>query len=249
MSSTVTVGSARGVRGVGHLLSALGVIFALAGIGAWVFTAMQLGNQGITVPSDANFMANSRVNNPLSALAQADAISMHQHHGAEQALIEAGIAIPDGVPLTYSGLTASNFPDASAEQLEVIAAQRATAQTASGLQSSLFTSVLAFGVALFSFGVGVACMLAGRGFKKLASVPTVEVTDDDAPVIEAPSYRAPEPVPAPVALDVPPAPEAPSLADDAAAASQEVEPIEASGEASGVDVAENAANESGIADL
>jgi hypothetical protein len=160
------------VRGIGILVTIAGLIFAVVGVGAWIFTTVQLSAQNITVPADApspwGGLAGTSVNNPLSAMAQAATIGMHQEHGAESALAEAGVVVPAGVGLNFAGLTASNFPDATQDQLDVIAAQRTTAQTAAGLQSSLFTSVLAYGVSLFAFGVGVVFVLIGLAYCRIA---------------------------------------------------------------------------------
>jgi hypothetical protein len=47
--------------------------------------------------------------------------------------------------------------------------KRQTAQTASFLQASLFTSVVAFGVAAMAIAVGVLFILIGLGIRDVAS--------------------------------------------------------------------------------
>ena len=48
---------------------------------------------------------------------------------------------------------------------------RATVMQASFLRASLFTSVVAYGVALFAAGMGVLSILFGWAIHRLASVP------------------------------------------------------------------------------
>ena len=50
---------------------------------------------------------------------------------------------------------------------------RATVMQASFLRASLFTSVVAYGVALFAAGMGVLAILFGWAIHRLASVPVV----------------------------------------------------------------------------
>ena len=56
-------------------------------------------------------------------------------------------------------------------QNDAATAARALSEQAANLQSGLFTSVLAFGVSLFAFGVGVVVALFGWALTRSARVP------------------------------------------------------------------------------
>ena len=102
-----------------------------------------LSEQKIVVADDANCLAGDEVDGPFSAFCQADVIDKHTK------------AITGG--LTYSELDRED-------------PNRATAMDSAFLQASLFTSVVAFGVAFMAFGVGIVFTLIGFGMR--APVPT-----------------------------------------------------------------------------
>jgi len=121
----------------------VGVVMAVAGILTWVVVSSTLSDQKIVVADDANCLAGDEVNGPFSAYCQADVIDKHTQ------------AITGG--LTYS-------------ELEKDDPNRATAMDSAFLQASLFTSVVAFGVAFMAFGVGIVFTLIGFGMR--APVPS-----------------------------------------------------------------------------
>ncbi len=82
-----------------------------------------------------------RVDGPLTAYAEADIIEEH------------ALAESDG--LTYAELDRED-------------PRRETVMTASFLRSSLFTSVVSFGVALMAFGLGIVLVLIGIALLRLA---------------------------------------------------------------------------------
>ena len=120
----------------------VGVVMAVAGVLTWVVVSSTLSDQKIVVADDANCLAGDEVNGPFSAYCQADVIDKHTQ------------AITGG--LTYS-------------ELEKDDPNRATAMDSAFLQASLFTSVVAFGVAFMAFGVGIVFVLIGLGMR--APVP------------------------------------------------------------------------------
>ena len=69
---------------------------------------------------------------------------------------------------------------------------RETVMDASFLRASLFTSVVAFGVATLIAGLGVMFILLGLGFLGL-----LKRLDERAPAVVTPLEPTPEPVPAP----------------------------------------------------
>ena len=119
----------------------IGALMIIAGIATWTMVSRTLSDQRITVSSDASCMAGSAVTGPLSAYCQAEVINKH------------ALAATDGK--TYAEL----------DQDDPV---RTTAMTASFLQASLFTSVVAFGVAAMAIAVGVLFILIGLGIRDVA---------------------------------------------------------------------------------
>src|SRR6476661_5539115 len=116
----------------------VGIVMAVAGIATWVVVSNTLSEQKIVVADDANCLAGDEVNGPFSAFCQADVIDKHTK------------AITGG--LTYSELDRED-------------PNRATAMDSAFLQASLFTSVVAFGVAAMGFVIGVVLVLIGLALR------------------------------------------------------------------------------------
>ena len=112
----------------------VGIIMAVAGVVTWVVVSNTLAEQRITVADDARCASGDDVNGPISAYCQADIID---HHTKE---------ITGGK--TYAEL-AQDDP------------KRATAMDSAFLQASLFTSVVAFGVAAMAVVLGIVLTLIG----------------------------------------------------------------------------------------
>jgi hypothetical protein len=132
---------------IGTIVAALGVVMVLAGGVTWFVVSDQLSNEKITVSDDADFLAGDEVDGPFSAYAQADIINEH--------------ALEATGGKTYAEL----------EQDDPL---RETAMQASFLRASLFTSVVAFGVAFMAIGVGAAFILIGIALSSKAKA--VDVT-------------------------------------------------------------------------
>ena len=120
---------------------ALGVLLILASIGTWVLVSTTLSDQRITIGEDAVCLSERDVRGPFSAYCQAATIDRNV------------LEITDGQ--TYAELPRDDE-------------RRATAQNASFLQASLFTSVLAFGVSAMAFGMGVIFVLIGLGIRDVS---------------------------------------------------------------------------------
>ena len=120
------------------LLAVAGLVLIVAGAFTWYTVSDELAAQRITVADDAGCQASQKVNGPLEAYCQAEIISHHamQATGGK----------------TYAEL-AQDDP------------KRQTAMTASFLQASLYTSVVAFGVAAFAMGVGILSLLTAWGIR------------------------------------------------------------------------------------
>ncbi len=126
--------SDRTVRVVGWIVAVLGVVFLVAGVVTYAVVSNTLAAEKITVSSDAAHFGGKEVKGPFTAYAQANVIAKH--------------AKEIGGGKTYAELP-QNDPN------------RTTVMTASFLRASLFTSVVAFGVAAFVAVVGVVLILLG----------------------------------------------------------------------------------------
>ncbi|PFG18027.1 hypothetical protein ATK74_2607 [Propionicimonas paludicola] len=122
------------IRLLGLVTALIGVLFIVAGGVTWGMVSTKLAAEDITVSADAPMLAGAKVAGPLEAFVQADVISGH--------------ALKATGGKTYAELDKED-------------PLRATAMNASFLRASLFTSVIAFGVALFAIGVGVVAILIG----------------------------------------------------------------------------------------
>ncbi len=134
------------VKVVGILGIIGGILLIVVGIAAWIGVTTQLTAEKITIPDDAIAFQGQQVTGPLTAWVQADIINTH------------ALAASDGK--TYAELPQDD-------------PARATVMQASFLRASLFTSIVAYGVALFAAGMGVLAILFGWAFLRLASAPVV----------------------------------------------------------------------------
>ncbi len=158
-TETLETKRAGGVRFLGMLVIIAGLLMIVAGVVTWFVVQDQLADENITVSDDADFLAGDEVNGPFSAYAQADIINEH------------ALDASDGQ--TYAEL----------DQDDPV---RQTVMTASFLRASLFTSVVAFGVAAMAAGLGIVLILVGIALRRLAHThTTVETT---APTADAPPY-------------------------------------------------------------
>jgi hypothetical protein len=123
----------------------VGIIMAIAGVVTWVVVSTTLADQQITVAEDANCAAGDGVNGPISAFCQADIIDQHT------------LDITGG--LTYAELDRED-------------PNRAVAMDSAFLQASLFTSVVAFGVAGMAFVLGIVLTLIGFALRAPARAVT-----------------------------------------------------------------------------
>ena len=191
--------NAKPVRISGLIGLVAGLLMVVVGGTVWGFTANQLGAQQITVPEDANFLGGSAVNNPFSAMAQADVIGHHQQSGAVATLTEnadllAEIGITVDPEETYNFATLGPINRAlgsavadgtiAAEDAAPILALRDTANQASGLQAALFTSVIAFGVSALIMGLGVLFAVNGFALARIAGRKT-DVTVAEKELVNA----------------------------------------------------------------
>jgi hypothetical protein len=131
------------VRRTAYILSVvLGSLLIIGGVATWIVVSTTLADQKIVVSDDASCLAGDEVDGPFSAYCQAKVIDKH--------------ALEATGGLRYA-------------QLDKDDPKRQTAMTASFLQASLFTSVVAFGVAAMAIAVGVLFILIGLGIRDVAN--------------------------------------------------------------------------------
>ncbi len=140
---------------VAILLYVAGAILLVGGAGTWYTVSNQLAAENITVTDDAPCQQGQDVNGPVEAFCMAEIINTH--------------ALEATGGKTYAELDRED-------------PLRATAQSASFLRASLFTSVVAFGVAAFAMGMGLLSILIGVGIgaldkrTKVATLPAETVS-------------------------------------------------------------------------
>ena len=127
------------MRKTAYLASVVvGLVLIVGGLATWIVVSSTLGDQKITVSDDASCAAGDDVNGPWSAYCEAQIIDVH--------------ALEATGGLTYAELDRED-------------PLRQVASSASFLRASLFTSVVAFGVAGMAMMMGVLFMLIGLGIK------------------------------------------------------------------------------------
>lgn len=149
--------STKPVRIVGILSIIVGVIMLVAGAVVWGVVTSELVGEKITTPADAVFLPNQPVNNPLTALAQAETIKKH------------ALTSSDGKTYAELGALATAATKAGNKDLAAkYTATRTTVMNGSFLRASLFTSVLSFGVCLMAMGLGLMLGLIGWALMAVA---------------------------------------------------------------------------------
>jgi hypothetical protein len=136
--------SSGSVRVLGLLVIIAGAILAVAGVVTYATVSSKLSDQQITVADDAAHFSGEHVDQPWEAYAQANVIAKHANK-------------------IGGGKTFAELPEDDPN--------RATVMTASFLQASLFTSVLAFGVAAMAVGLGIVFILIGVALRRAAKKP------------------------------------------------------------------------------
>ena len=129
------------VKVVGILVLIAGIVMIVAGAFTWASVSSHLKAENITVSEDAANYAGKQVAGPLTAYAEAEVIQKH--------------ALEATGGKTYAELDRED-------------PVREVAMTASFLRASLFSSVIAFGVAAMAIGLGVVNILLGWSLTRLA---------------------------------------------------------------------------------
>lgn len=140
---TTEVTTAKAPKIIGVITIIAGIIMSVLGAFTYSMVGSQLSAQNIVVAEDAAMFAGQPVAGPFTAYAEAQIIGEHAMNST------------DGK--TYAEMDRED-------------PARNTAMNASFLQASLYTSVIAFGVAALVTGLGVLFILFGAAFVTLAKV-------------------------------------------------------------------------------
>jgi hypothetical protein len=131
----------------------VGVVFVLAGFTAWLIVSATLADQRITVAEDAPCLAGDDVDGPFSAYCQA-------------------VTINENTMDSTGGRTLS--------ELDREDPLRQVAMDSVVLQASLFTSVVAFGVAGMAVVLGILIILISIGIRDVATIVEAPIHDPPA---------------------------------------------------------------------
>jgi hypothetical protein len=154
-------------RVVAIILLVAGAFMIVAGTVTYFLVQRELADEKIVVSDDAERFAGEEVDGPLTAYSEAMVI---KDHAAE---------IADGQ--TYA-------------QLEQDDPRRESVMTSSFLRASLFTSVVAFGVAALVVGLGGLMILVGLAIMALDRRSRAPAPVEVAPVPTTDAGAAPGPV-------------------------------------------------------
>lgn len=150
------------VKLTGLLTLVAGIVMIVAGGVTWGMVSSQLRAEHITVSDDAPFAVGATVAGPISAFAQAEVINKH------------ALAATEGKTYAELGALVNAARDAGDEELATeLQGQRTTIMNGSFLRASLFTSVVAFGVAALVMGLGLVLVLVGISLSRLAAAEPV----------------------------------------------------------------------------
>ena len=133
--------ASRTARTLGMIVAIVGILMIVAGGVTYYMVHTELKAAKITVAKDASMLAGDQVDGPFSAYAEAEIIDRH--------------ALDATGGKTYAELDRED-------------PLRQTAMSASFLRASLFTSVVAFGVAAMAMGIGLLMLLIGWALMSLS---------------------------------------------------------------------------------
>ncbi|GIG26261.1 aromatic ring-opening dioxygenase LigA [Cellulomonas denverensis] len=150
MTTVAKTAPSKAARVIAIISAVAGLVLLIAGGVTWGSVSSHLADENITVSDDAANFAGDPVTTPWAAFAQADIIA---HHALE----------------ATGGKTYA--------QLDQDDPLRETAMNASFLRASLFTSVVAFGVAALVMGLGILFILVGWAIWALAGKRRVTIPE------------------------------------------------------------------------
>lgn len=119
----------------GRFVTAVGMVEMLIGVAAWVIVSRRLADENIVVPGSARWFPNRTVRDPLTAFQEAEVVR--------------GITLKATGGRTYGEMSEDD-------------PKSRMALDASLIRSSLFTAILAFGIAAMQVALGAVFVVIGR---------------------------------------------------------------------------------------
>ncbi|PVU82329.1 aromatic ring-opening dioxygenase LigA [Cellulomonas sp. WB94] len=172
MSNVTVTDRFKGARIIALLTIIAGVVLIVAGGITWGAVASQLKDEKIEVaavtPEEPGSLAGKVVQDPFTAFAQANAIN---HHALTATGGRTYAELGDDITAKKAELKTAGTSDADiAKDADVLKlqGQRTTIMNGSFLRASLFTSVVAFGIAALVIGLGILFILVGYAIRVLA---------------------------------------------------------------------------------
>ena len=161
------------VKLIGLLVIIAGILMIVAGGVTWGMVSSQLKAEHIVVaaitPENPGRLAGKPVAGPFTAYAQANAIN---HHALDGAGGRTYAQIGDDAKALKAKLAADGLSKeevAKNPDVLALAATRDSTMNGSFLRASLFTSVVAYGVAALVIGLGVLFALVGLALTRLSA--------------------------------------------------------------------------------
>ncbi|WP_203566661.1 hypothetical protein [Aestuariimicrobium ganziense] len=191
--------SAKPAKIVGIISLIAGLVMLIAGAITWGIVSSQLKDERITVPGDAKPVlgmpvAGKKVNGPITAFGQAEIIKEHALRssenktyaelGAEQTRVrnkakELGVEDLNSTdPAVVGKIEGDPELKALKEELDKWTAARTSNMNGAFLRTSLFSSVITYGVAALVMGLGLMNLLYGWAFLNLAKRAPVAARDN-----------------------------------------------------------------------
>lgn len=165
-----------------------GFIMIIAGGLTWGLVSSQLKDEAITVSKvtdeDPGRYAGKQVAGPFTAYAQANAI---QHHALEGANNRTYAQIGDDLRALKDKLKAAGASDieiADNAEVKALTATRTSTMNGTFLRTSLFASVISFGVAALVIGLGVIFILLGYALMKVSNTMVTATVPGSVPAKE-----------------------------------------------------------------
>ncbi|MGA4507678.1 aromatic ring-opening dioxygenase LigA [Propionibacteriaceae bacterium G1746] len=168
--------SSKPAKIIGILSIVAGLVMIVAGIVTWNVVTSQLKDERITVPADADkvmgmTVAGKKVEGPFTAFGQAEIIKKHALKASEgKTYAELGTDVNKAKADLEKATTDSDKQTAQAA-IDKAQGQRNTVMNAAFLRSSLFSSVITYGVAALVVGLGLMFALLGYAFVSLKARP------------------------------------------------------------------------------
>lgn len=176
--------SSKPAKIIGILSIVAGLVMIVAGIVTWNIVTSQLKDKRITVPADADkvmgvTVAGKKVEGPLTAFGQAEIIKKHALKSSEgKTYAEIG-ADQTKARADLEKATSDSEKAAAQAALDKATQSRTTVMNAAFLRSSLFSSVITYGIAALVVGLGLMFALIGWALTTLKPAVTATTVRND----------------------------------------------------------------------